>query len=83
MLPTDPNILYSYLNTKLRNDYSSIAALCDDMYEDESEIMRLMEAAGFHYDAGRNQFVQISGNLLVCHEIGDIYYAMMQSIKKI
>ena len=35
MLPTDPNILYSYLNTKLRNDYSSIAALCDDMDEDE------------------------------------------------
>lgn len=57
MLPTDPNILYSYLNTKLRNDYSSIAALCDEMDEDESEIMRLMEAAGFHYDAGRNQFV--------------------------
>ena len=57
MLPTDPNILYSYLNTKLRNDYPSISALCDDMDEDEAVIMKSMEGAGYHYDAGRNQFV--------------------------
>ena len=31
MLPQDPMILLSYLNTKLRDDYDSLAALCEDM----------------------------------------------------
>ncbi len=32
-LPKDPNILLSYINTKLRDDYTSLDALCDDLGE--------------------------------------------------
>ena len=33
MLPQDPNILLSYINTKLRDQYPSLDALCDDLDE--------------------------------------------------
>ena len=31
MLPQDPNILLSYINTKLRDQYPSLEALCEDL----------------------------------------------------
>ena len=57
MLPNDPLILLSYLNTKLRDEYDSLAALCDDLEEDEDEIKAKLSAVGFSYDAARNRFV--------------------------
>ena len=30
-IPNDPVMLYSYLNTKLRDQYASFDALCEDM----------------------------------------------------
>lgn len=56
MLPEDPTILYSLLNTKLRDQYSSLTQLCDDLDLDEQEILGTMTAAGYQYDAGLNQF---------------------------
>ncbi len=53
-LPNDPAILYSMLNTKLRDQ--SVSQLCDDLDIGEQEILDLMTAAGFVYDAGINQF---------------------------
>ena len=32
MLPQDPVILLSYINTRLRDSYSSLEALCDDLF---------------------------------------------------
>ena len=57
MLPNDPLILLSYLNTKLRDEYDSLAALCDDLEEDEDEIKAKLSAVGFSYDAARKRFV--------------------------
>lgn len=57
MLPQDPVILFSFLNTKLRDQYPSLTALCDDMDEDEQAVLAAMTAAGYRYDAGRNQFI--------------------------
>ncbi len=34
MLPQDPVILLSYVNTKLRDDYPTLDALCDDLEAD-------------------------------------------------
>ena len=57
MLPTDPMILLSFLNTKLRDEYDSLAALCEDLEEDEDEIKAKLAAVGFSYDKKRRRFV--------------------------
>ena len=56
-LPKDPMILYSVLNTKLRDFYPSLDALCEDLDEDKTELLAAMAAVGFRYDASRNAFV--------------------------
>ena len=55
-VPKDPIILYSFLNTKLRDQYHSFSALCEDMNLDEREILSILKTMDFHYDAARNQF---------------------------
>lgn len=57
MLPQDPVILLSYINTKLRDDYPSLDALCDDLEADKEELVRKLEAINYTYDVGRNRFV--------------------------
>ena len=56
MLPNDPMILLSYLNTQLRDRYDSLAALCEDLDADEDALKEKLAAAGFTYDSGRNRF---------------------------
>ena len=56
MLPNDPMILLSWLNTKLRDEYDSLAALCEDLEADEDEIKEKLAAVGFSYDAAKNRF---------------------------
>lgn len=57
-LPQDPNILFSLLNMKLRDFYSSLDALCDDMDESKADILERMKTAGYRYDAEKNAFVR-------------------------
>lgn len=56
MLPNDPIILLSVLNTKLRDFYSSLDELCDDLELDKSEIENKLAAIGYKYQKERNQF---------------------------
>ena len=56
-LPKDPIILFSVLNMKLRDFYSSLDALCDDLDEDKQARVEIMAAAGYRYDTARNAFV--------------------------
>lgn len=56
-LPKDPIILYSVLNTKLRDFYGSLDALCEDMGEDKEALLSAMAKVGFRYDPERNMFV--------------------------
>ena len=56
-LPGDPVILLSVINTKLRDYYPSLDALCDDMQIDEGELTGKLASVDYTYDAGRNQFV--------------------------
>ncbi|WP_209342446.1 DUF4250 domain-containing protein [Flavonifractor sp. AGMB03687] len=58
MLPQDPIILLSYLNTKLRDFYSSLDALCDDLQVDKDAITRSLAAISCQYDPELNQFVR-------------------------
>ncbi|MDY4849113.1 MAG: DUF4250 domain-containing protein [Bacilli bacterium] len=56
MLPRNPEILLSCINTKLRDQYSSLEELCDDLDEDKEEIIRILENNNYHYDPLTNQF---------------------------
>lgn len=55
-LPKDPFILFSYINTKLRDEYSSLEKLCDDMNIDKEELTRQLQVAGFEYNQELNKF---------------------------
>ena len=57
MLPQDPFILLSYLNTKLRDEYPSLAELCAALDADETVLRDTLAALRYEYDAGRNRFV--------------------------
>jgi hypothetical protein len=56
-LPQDPIMLYSVLNTKLRDFYPSLDALCQDLNVDQKEIMEKLAGVGFSYDEEKNQFI--------------------------
>ncbi|HJA12359.1 MAG TPA: DUF4250 domain-containing protein [Candidatus Mediterraneibacter merdipullorum] len=56
-LPKDPVMLLSVINTKLRDHYSSLEELCDDMQIDISELSDRLGMIDYAYDTGRNQFV--------------------------
>ena len=53
----DVNILLSMINTKLRDFYSSLDDLCEDLDYDKSEIIAKLSEAGYIYDENKNQFV--------------------------
>lgn len=56
MLPKHPMILLSVVNTKLRDEYPDLDALCDALDEDREELEKRLAAVGFAYDEGRNAF---------------------------
>lgn len=55
-LPNDPFILLSYINTKLRDDYRSLDALCDDLDVDRASLEKKLASASFEYLPEINQF---------------------------
>lgn len=56
-LPKDPMLLLSVVNTKLRDYYPALDALCEDMDADRDEIIDTLREIGYEYDEGRKQFV--------------------------
>ena len=56
-LPRDPVMLLSVVNTKLRDYYSTLDLLCEDMQVDKQELIGKLEMIDYTYDAGSNQFV--------------------------
>lgn len=56
-LPNDPVILLSAVNMKLRDFYSSLDALCEDLGENKDEIIEKLSAIDYEYDASTNQFI--------------------------
>lgn len=56
-IPKDPVMLISFLNTKLRDQYSSLEELCQDLEADQAELEKKLETIDYRYDAGKNQFV--------------------------
>lgn len=56
-LPQDPFMLLSVINTKLRDFYSSLDALCNDMDVDKDEICEKLKGVGFEYYSEMNKFL--------------------------
>jgi len=56
MLPKDPMILLSYINTHLRDGYPTLDALCEDLDVSRSELEGRLGAIGFVYDESQNRF---------------------------
>lgn len=56
-LPRDPMMLLSVVNTKLRDQYASLDALCEDLGVEKTVIMEKLAAIGYAYDEALNRFV--------------------------
>ena len=55
-LPKDPIMLFSVINTYLRDRYDSLDALCADLAVDKSELIKTLKLAGFEYNQALNKF---------------------------
>lgn len=55
-LPEEPMMLYSFINTKLRDQYPSLDALCEDMNVNKETIVSTLKSVGFEYNPERNRF---------------------------
>lgn len=56
-LPNDPMILLSVINMKLRDSYSGLDKLCEDMEVDREMIEKKLEQIDYRYDEETNQFI--------------------------
>ncbi len=56
-LPNDPMMLLSVINMKLRDFYSDLDALCDDMDVSRDEITAKLATIDCAYDATSNRFI--------------------------
>lgn len=57
MLPKDPVMLLSYVNTQLRDFYPSLEEMCKSMNLVQSEIESILKNIDYEYDEALNKFV--------------------------
>ena len=57
MIPSDPIMLLSFVNLKLRDYLGSLDAMCEDLDVSKVEITAKLAAVNYRYDAEKNQFV--------------------------
>ncbi|MDD3185221.1 MAG: DUF4250 domain-containing protein [Anaerostipes sp.] len=56
MLPKDPVILLSYVNTQLRDYDEDFHEMCQRLMVEPDSIAAKLNAMGYEYDNKRNQF---------------------------
>ena len=56
MIPSDPIMLLSFMNMKLRDNYDSLDAMCDALDLDKKEITDKLATVGYRYNPDQNQF---------------------------
>lgn len=57
MIPKDPVILLSYVNTQLRDHYRSLDEMCKSLCVDGGQIVDVLKGIDYMYDEKTNQFV--------------------------
>ena len=56
-LPNDPMLCLSVVNTKLRDFYKNLDALCQDLDVDKKLLIDKLKMIDYEYDSDLNQFV--------------------------
>ncbi|MFU0828169.1 MAG: DUF4250 domain-containing protein [Lachnoclostridium sp.] len=56
MIPKDPFILLSFVNTQLRDHYDNLSQLCENLGVSEKEITEKLGTIHYCYDPVQNQF---------------------------
>lgn len=56
-LPQDPIILLSYVNTRLRDHYATLAEFCAAEGADRNELEKKLRAVDYEYDPEQNAFL--------------------------
>lgn len=56
VLPSDPFMLMSWVNMKLRDDYESLDELCNSLDIERAEIEVKLWGAGFEYSEENRKF---------------------------
>ena len=57
MIPKDPVMLLSFANKKLRDFYSSLDAMCEDLQLDRKDLEKKLGAIDYAYDEKLNRFI--------------------------
>ena len=55
-IPNDPMMLLSFVNLKLRDFYSSLDAMCEDMDLNKDDIESKLASIDYEYDPQLNKF---------------------------
>ncbi|MBQ6943428.1 MAG: DUF4250 domain-containing protein [Ruminococcus sp.] len=55
-IPNDPAILLSYINTKLRDEYSNLDDLCGSLCISREELEKKLMTIGYVYSEETNSF---------------------------
>lgn len=56
-IPQDPVILLSFINTHLRDYYTSLSDLCKSLNIDEQELINKLQTINYEYNPVSNQFI--------------------------
>jgi hypothetical protein len=56
MMPRDPAMLLSFVNMRLRDQYSSLDEFCEAENVDRKLLMERLAEVNYHYDEKTNQF---------------------------
>lgn len=57
MIPKDPVMLLSYVNTQLRDHYPTLEELCRSMGIRQEDVVSKLKSIDYAYDDELNQFV--------------------------
>lgn len=55
-IPQDPFMLLSFVNMKLRDQYTSLDELCDDLNVTREELDTVLQPAGFEYSEEQKKY---------------------------
>ena len=55
-LPNNPDMLVSFVNMKLRDEYASLEAMCEDLDLNPDELIQRLRNAGYEYSPEAKRF---------------------------